>query len=59
LTVQEEFNVGNVGDGTLPSAFLAGLLIAAIVYSELTTRFNAFRMIGACHDNPASILAQH
>lgn len=48
--MQEEFNVGNVGDGTLPSAFLAGLLIAAIVYSELTTRFNAFRMIGACHD---------
>ncbi|KAK9904850.1 hypothetical protein WJX75_003822 [Coccomyxa subellipsoidea] len=44
--IQEEFNLGNVGDGTLPSAFLAGLLIAAIVYSELTTRFNAFRMIG-------------
>ncbi|EIE19048.1 MFS general substrate transporter [Coccomyxa subellipsoidea C-169] len=43
---QAQFNVGNVGDGTLPSAFLAGLLIASIVYSELTTRFNAFRMIG-------------
>lgn len=39
--------MGNVGDGTLPSAFLAGLLIASILYSELTTRFNAFRMIGA------------
>lgn len=47
MFVQEQFKLGNVGDGTLPSAFLAGLLIASIVYSELTTRFNAFRMIGA------------
>ncbi|CAL8464686.1 g4221 [Coccomyxa elongata] len=44
--IQEQFDVGNVGDGSLPSAFLAGLLITSIVYSELTTRFNAFRMIG-------------
>ncbi|BDA49430.1 probable protein spinster homolog 1 [Coccomyxa sp. Obi] len=44
--IQAQFKVGNVGDGSLPSAFLAGLLIASIVYSELTTRFNAFRMIG-------------
>lgn len=47
ILLQAEFEVGDVGDGTLPSAFLAGLLIASIVYSELTTRFNAFRMIGA------------
>ena len=44
--VQAEFQLGNVEDGLLPSAFLAGLLIASIVYSELTTRYNAFRMIG-------------
>lgn len=44
--LQAEFQLGNVEDGLLPSAFLAGLLIASIVYSELTTRYNAFRMIG-------------
>lgn len=43
---QAEFQLGNVEDGLLPSAFLAGLLIASIVYSELTTHYNAFRMIG-------------
>ena len=46
LHVQAEFQLGNVEDGLLPSAFLAGLLIASIVYSELTNRYNAFRMIG-------------
>lgn len=44
--VQAEFQLGNVEDGLLPSAFLAGLLIASIVYSGLTTRYNAFRMTG-------------
>ncbi len=44
--LQAEFHLGNVEDGFLPSAFLAGLLIASIVYSELTTRYNAFRMTG-------------
>lgn len=44
--LQAEFQLGNVEDGFLPSAFLAGLLIASIVYSELTTRYNAFRMTG-------------
>ena len=43
---QAEFQLGNVEDGLLPSAFLAGLLIASIVYSELTTHYNAFRMTG-------------
>ena len=44
--LQAEFQLGNVEDGFLPSAFVAGLLIASIVYSELTTRYNAFRMTG-------------
>ena len=43
---RRSFQLGNVEDGFLPSAFLAGLLIASIVYSELTTRYNAFRMTG-------------
>ena len=46
MCMQAEFQLGNVEDGLLPSAFLAGLLIASIVYSELTTRYNAFRMTG-------------
>lgn len=62
--VQAEFQLGNVEDGLLPSAFLAGLLIASVVYSELTTRYNAFRLtgkqgplrrLGFCH----AIIAMH
>ena len=54
--MQAEFQLGNVEDGLLPSAFLAGLLIASIVYSELTTRYNAFRMTGMLTDAHATQL---
>ena len=44
---QAAFQLSNVADGALPSAFLVGLLVASVVFSELTAHFNAFRMIGA------------
>ena len=45
--MQAAFQLGNVADGVLPSAFLVGLLVASVVFSELTRHYNAFRMIGA------------
>ena len=47
LCLQAAFQLGNVADGVLPSAFLVGLLVASVVFSELTRHYNAFRMIGA------------
>ena len=44
--VQGEFKLGDVKNGTLPAVFMIGLLIASLVYSELTKTYNAFRLIG-------------
>ena len=54
LTLQAAFQLGNVADGVLPSAFLVGLLIASVVFSELTQHFNAFRMIGTLLRKPCT-----
>ena len=44
--VQGEFHLNDVQDGMLPAAFLLGLLLATMVYSELAKTYNAFRLIG-------------
>ena len=46
LWLQSEFKLGDVENGTLPAVFMVGLLIASLVYSELTKTYNAFRLIG-------------
>ena len=46
LWPQSEFKLGDVKNGTLPAVFMVGLLIASLVYSELTKTYNAFRLIG-------------
>ena len=51
--LQAEFQLSNVADGALPSAFLVGLLVASIIFSELTAHCNAFRMIGTVAHAPA------
>ena len=51
-SLQAAFQLGNVADGVLPSAFLVGLLVASVAFSELTRRYNAFRMIGVASRKP-------
>jgi hypothetical protein len=38
-------------DGVLPAAFMIGLLIASLVFSELCKYYNAFRLIGELHQS--------
>ena len=45
--VQGEFHLNDVQNGVLPAAFLLGLLVASVAYSELAKTYNAFRLIGA------------
>ena len=44
--MQSEWKLGDVANGTLPAVFMIGLLVASVVYSELTKTYNAFRLIG-------------
>ncbi len=44
--MQGEFQLSKFQDGVLPAAFMVGLLIASLVFSELCKHYNAFRLIG-------------
>ncbi|DBB18663.1 TPA: hypothetical protein ACH3X3_000277 [Trebouxia sp. C0006] len=44
--IQGEFQLSKFQDGVLPAAFMIGLLIASLVFSELCKYYNAFRLIG-------------
>jgi hypothetical protein len=41
--VQGEFNLSNLQDGFLATAFLVGLLIASPIFSEACKHYSAFR----------------
>ena len=63
LSLQEEFKLSDVENGVLPAAFLLGLLVASVVYSELAKTYNAFRLIGepaaAACSSVELIVSQH
>ena len=46
LGPQGEFQLSKFQDGVLPAAFMVGLLVASLVFSELCKHYNAFRLIG-------------
>jgi hypothetical protein len=43
LFLQGEFNLSNLQDGFLATAFLVGLLIASPIFSEACKHYSAFR----------------
>ncbi|KAK9818740.1 hypothetical protein WJX74_006612 [Apatococcus lobatus] len=44
---QGEFHLTLIQDGILAAAFMGGLTVAAIIFAELSQRFNAMRLMGA------------
>ncbi|KAL3134907.1 hypothetical protein ABBQ32_007873 [Trebouxia sp. C0010 RCD-2024] len=44
--IQGEFQLSKFQDGVLPAAFMVGLLVASLLFSELCKHYNAFRLIG-------------
>ena len=50
LAVQGEFDLTLIQDGTLAAAFMGGLTVAAIIFAELSQRFNAMRLMGEPND---------
>jgi hypothetical protein len=46
LVLQGGFNLTNLQDGLLATAFMVGLLIASPIFSESCKHYNAFRLIG-------------
>jgi MFS family permease len=44
-TIQGEFNLSNIQNGFLATAFLVGLLLASPLFSESCKHYSAFRLI--------------
>ncbi|PWZ40934.1 putative sphingolipid transporter spinster 2 [Zea mays] len=44
--IQGDFNLNNLEDGTLSSAFMVGLLVSSLIFASLVKRYNPFRLIG-------------
>ena len=44
--LQTQFKLTGFQNGVLPAAFMVGLLVASIVFSELCKSVNAFQLIG-------------
>lgn len=46
--LQADFNLTYAQLGLLPAMFMAGLMLACLVFNELCNYINSFRLIGAC-----------
>lgn len=62
VLLQGEFQLSKFQDGVLPAAFMVGLLVASLIFSELCKHYNAFRLIGKLpsqHLNAKGIFQHH
>jgi hypothetical protein len=46
LPLQNDFNLTYTQLGLLPALYMAGLMVAAVIFNELTNHFNSFRLVG-------------
>ncbi|XP_066343330.1 probable sphingolipid transporter spinster homolog 2 [Miscanthus floridulus] len=44
--IQGDFDLNNLEDGSLSSAFMVGLLVSSLIFASLVKRYNPFRLIG-------------
>ena len=43
---QADFNLSYAQLGLLPALYMAGLMVACLVFNELTNHVNSFRLVG-------------
>ena len=46
LPLQSDFNLTYAQLGLLPALYMAGLMVAAVIFNELTNHYNSFRLVG-------------
>lgn len=46
MSLQADFNLSYAQLGLLPALYMAGLMVACIVFNELTNHVNSFRLVG-------------
>jgi hypothetical protein len=56
FALQNDFNLTYAQLGLLPALYMAGLMMAAVIFNELTNHFNSFRLVGE-HFIPSALCA--
>lgn len=46
VALQNDFNLTYAQLGLLPALYMVGLMVAAVIFNELTNHFNSFRLVG-------------
>ena len=46
IVLQADFNLTYAQLGLLPALYMAGLMVACLVFNELTNHVNSFRLVG-------------
>lgn len=59
LCLQADFNLSYAQLGLLPALYMAGLIVACIVFNELTNYVNSFRLVGTPCQNVSIAVRQH
>jgi len=53
VCLQADFNLSYAQLGLLPALYMAGLIVACLVFNELTNYVNSFRLVGTpCQKGP-------
>ena len=55
--MQADFNLSYAQLGLLPALYMAGLMVACLVFNELTNHVNSFRLVGTLRHSPCADLS--
>ncbi len=50
VCLQADFNLSYAQLGLLPALYMAGLMVACLVFNELTNHVNSFRLVGKAQE---------
>ena len=54
IVLQADFNLTYAQLGLLPALYMAGLMVACLVFNELTNHVNSFRLVGGAQELPVN-----
>ena len=57
--MQADFNLSYAQLGLLPALYMAGLMLACIIFNELTNYVNSFRLVGEFSHFCCPVIPQH
>ena len=56
IGLQADFNLSYAQLGLLPALYMAGLMVACLIFNELTNHVNSFRLVGKAQFSSSEVL---